>query len=871
MKKKDETVRMVRVSESEDQTQANAGVVEIANTVNVSEEIARTATGSQASGAQTSVTQVGVVPEAAALMEAVPAENTLISPQESNGGQPEEHRPAAKILSKQTQCYGHLLEAQHDKTGKTWDVVLIEAGESKNGILYTEELLQSAVPLFEGARAYAYEFSGKQGQLFDHMPETVRERLPEGATKNLVGDYSNVRFGEFRRDDGAIGKGLLAKFHVTASWLRDTMNNAWDAGRKSLIGFSIDALAKVRDVIVAGGRTIKEALSFERLDEVTIVSYPGAGGIILSVAESIPQRIKENLQMEKLWAYLKENFAKYLEGVQVDETKLTESTDVILGIWEKINKDLKIAEAAKSAMPAASALEQNSKAVEPEKPAMTMEQMQTHVQTLVESVLVKRDQEASESKSRQQAARNLLETKLKESNLPDYEQNEVRELYGDMLLTESEINRVISKKQIKLDAMKNAGAYFPNQVRESSVQVKAEEYDKLGDALEGMLLSGQTVNNVPPFHSLHESYRKITGFYGPPAQMGVRIMNDIAHSTPPMMDLYSTESYREALNNHIGRLRESRVNAQSTRLQENVLQTSMFAELLSDRQYKVMLRAYNNQDFQDWRKIVSQISSVSDFKTQRRVRTGGFADLSTVAELGTYSEFTWPADEEVTYTVGKYGNLAPLSMEAVRNDDLRVLQNIPKMIGNAAARTLYKFVFDFLRNPPTMGYDSTALFHATHGNLGATALSDSALQTRMTAMGDQTELSSGEVIVGLRPKYIVVPNELERTSWEITTATVSQTSSRAETVENWYSRFGLIPIRVQYWSDANDWCLVADPTQWDTIEVAFLDGRQEPEFFIADAPAYGATLTADQITYKVRFIFGGSPLDHRTLDKSVVA
>ena len=803
--------------------------------------------------------------------------NDPASAKEGEAGAVKKDQP--KISSSSSKFYGHLLEAQSDKTGKSWEVVLIEAGESKNGVRYGEELLKSSAHLFEGARAYAYEFTGKQGQLFDHLPQTVRDRLPEGAVKNLVGDYSNARFGDFRRADGTIGSGIIAKFNVTASWLRETLSNAWEAGRRGLIGFSIDALAKVRDLMVDGGRIIKEALSFERLDEVTVVSHPGAGGIVLNVLESVSrelsvsQKVKEDLQMKELWAHMKEHFAQYLDGVKVNEENLSESTEVILGVWRKIESDLKNGKVElekASALAASAQVDAAAKTQEMQKQLeAAAAKVKDEVKSLVEAALTERANKEATDKKAEVAARSLLESKLKESNLPEWEQAEVVEIYGAQRLTEAEINRVIKAKQMKLDAAKNKGAYFPNQVRESAVEISKDQYDKLGDALEGALLGAQApVNGTPPFTRLFEAYREITGYYGEPSDMAARIMNDIAHSTPPLILLDSSRNYRAALDKHVGRLRESRG---TTRLQENALQTSMFAELLSDRQYKVMLKSYNNPAYEDYRKVVSRISSVSDFKTQRRIRMGGFADLSAVAELGTYSEFTWPADEEVTFTPNKYGNLAPLSMESILNDELGQLQQIPRMIGDSAARTLYKFVFDFFRNPPTMPYDSVALFHASHGNLGATALSDAALSARFTAMGDQTELSSGEIITGLRPKYIIVPNELERTAWEVATATVSSNGARTETIENWYTKFGLIPLRVQYWSDANDWVLLADPSIYNTIEIAFLNGRQEPEFFIADAPQYGAMLTADQVTYKVRFIFGGAVLDHRTMDKSVVA
>jgi hypothetical protein len=751
---------------------------------------------------------------------------------------------AAKSTTQESVHFdAHLIETIVPQ-GKKLEVVLIEAGVSKNGINYSEEVLKKSLPLFEGAQAYAYEFKGNIGALFDHLPEVIRRQIPSGAAKNFVGDYTDVRFGEFKKSDGTIGKGVIANFNVAASWLRDLVKNSWEVVRRNL-GFSIDALADVRETVIAGVGKVKDVLNFQKLDEVTVVTSPGAGGILLNIIES-NHMLKETESMEKIWQYLKQNFPRYLEGITIDEAKISESADVILGILGKVQADL---------------------AVKESKAGQTSMITADEVNKLVKNALTAAEAERSQANEKQKAARDLLEKKVKESNLPQPEQLEVIELYGNMNLDEADINRVIARKQIKLDQLAGTGVYYPNQTRESAVIVGREQEDKWSQAMEGMLI-GQKVSDVAPFYSLHESYIKITGRRGNAGQMGAWIMNELAHATPAPISLYLKESYSEVLAEQRQRLRESR---KSLRLQEDALQTTTWAEIFGDNLYKAMLRSYQNQDFSDWRKIVSNIASVPNFMTQRRQRMGGFADLATVAELGTYQEFTWPADEEVTYAVSKYGNLAPLSMESLVNDDLSALRQIPARIGLAASRTLYKFVFDLIRTNPTMDYDSVALFHANHGNLGSTALSDAALDDRIFAMADQTELTSGEVLMNIRPKYILVPNELERTAWEVVNATVSSTGGRTETVENWFSTFGLIPIRVPYWSDATDWALIADPTQWDTIEIAFLNGRQEPEIFIQDAPTIGSVFTADKITYKVRFVFGGDVLDHRAFDKSVVS
>jgi len=56
-----------------------------------------------------------------------------------------------------------------------------------------------------------------------------------------------------------------------------------------------------------------------------------------------------------------------------------------------------------------------------------------------------------------------------------------------------------------------------------------------------------------------------------------------------------------------------------------------------------------------------------------------------------------------------------------------------------------------------------------------------------------------------------------------------------------------------------------------TIEIGFLNGREEPELFVQDEPTNGSMFSNDKITYKVRHIYGGAVLDYRGLQGNVVA
>ena len=76
------------------------------------------------------------------------------------------------------------------------------------------------------------------------------------------------------------------------------------------------------------------------------------------------------------------------------------------------------------------------------------------------------------------------------------------------------------------------------------------------------------------------------------------------------------------------------------------------------------------------------------------------------------------------------------------------------------------------------------------------------------------------------------------------------------------------PIVVDYWTTANRYFLVADTNLVPTIEVGFLDGKEEPELFSL-AENTGSAFSADKVVWKIRHVYGAGILDHRGLYSSI--
>lgn len=309
----------------------------------------------------------------------------------------------------------------------------------------------------------------------------------------------------------------------------------------------------------------------------------------------------------------------------------------------------------------------------------------------------------------------------------------------------------------------------------------------------------------------------------------------------------------------LSRLRES----VGMNLREAVMDSTTFAQVLGDAITRRMLADYNAQSqFDVWR-LFANVVPVTDFRTQHRTRWGGFGDLPAVAEGADYQDGAVPDDEEATYKAGKVGRLATVTMEMIRNDDVGLIRQIPTKLSRAAKRTLSKFVLDFLRANAAI-YDGKALFHADHGNLGAAALAAGSWAAARLALMAQTEAGSGERL-GIPPKYLAVPANLEETAFDLfkqrgTSNDLSFIQTQAPTI-----------VPIWYWTDANDWVAAADKTDIPSIEIGFLDGREEPELFVQDSPTVGSLFASDKITYKIRHIYGGAVTDYRGLYKAVVA
>ena len=283
--------------------------------------------------------------------------------------------------------------------------------------------------------------------------------------------------------------------------------------------------------------------------------------------------------------------------------------------------------------------------------------------------------------------------------------------------------------------------------------------------------------------------------------------------------------------------------------------TGDFGNILSDVARRQMLRGYEEAEetFQRW----TARGSLPDFREMGRVDLTTFPSLRKVREGAEY-KYASVGDRQEKIALATYGELLSITRQAIINDDLSAFTRIPRMMGRAAIRTVGDLVYAILGSNPKMG-DGKALFHAEHNNLlSAAALSIARYDEAKTKMARQKE---GDSVLNIRPAFHIVPVSMESTARALLAAEFDPAMAEAR-VPNPVRNLAevIADARLDEQSTTTSY-LAASPTQYDTIEGAYLDGNDQP--YMEQQQGF----TVDGAVFKVRMDAGVAPLSYRTLLK----
>jgi hypothetical protein len=300
--------------------------------------------------------------------------------------------------------------------------------------------------------------------------------------------------------------------------------------------------------------------------------------------------------------------------------------------------------------------------------------------------------------------------------------------------------------------------------------------------------------------------------------------------------------------------------------------SSTMAEVCRNVLNKVMMNqwtALGEAGYRWWERIVHE----EDFPTLQDISwvcTDGFGDLSTVTEGSAFAEISWDDDRETASFIKK-GGFVGLTLEMIDKDDIGAWKAVPRGLAVAGIRTLSAAVSAIFTDNSGTGpslNDSNYLFDATnHSNLITHFLDADNWDIAVQSMFEQSEAGSSKTLA-LRPKYLLVPIELEKRGRQVLGSNVEPVSGvmyenvRKTAMDN--------VITVPEWTDEDNWAAVADPVIAPGIGIGYRFGRV-PELFTVTDPRMGLMFTNDVLPIKVRFFYAVGVINYRALLKSNVA
>jgi signal peptide peptidase SppA len=278
---------------------------------------------------------------------------------------------------------------------------------------------------------------------------------------------------------------------------------------------------------------------------------------------------------------------------------------------------------------------------------------------------------------------------------------------------------------------------------------------------------------------------------------------------------------------------------------------SDFGHVLATIASKSVLRGYDEAPEQFH--LFTRAGTLTDFRPAGRVGLDAIGALDEVGEGAEY-KFGKLGDHGATIMLATYGKLFTISRQAVINDDLDAFTRIPALMGAAAKRTVGNLVYPILTNNNYKGPDGKVLFSVANSNRPA-AYGDPTIETvaaGIDAMSQQEAPGSTKdepIYVNAEPRFIVAGGQ-NKSAVRSLLASKEQDDNSANPV--YQAVEPIFDARM-----GQSWSLLADPNQFDTIEVAYLDGMDTPRI------EQQSGWSVDGIEMKVAMDAGVSPLSHR--------
>lgn len=757
-----------------------------------------------------------------------------------------------------------LLEGPQDPEGRVWSVVLIEGGFNRSRQrYYTQEAMQSIANLASNNQLHCYA---------NHMSDAKAKEHPAGDVNDVVGWYTDVTYQS--ETDRVVGKlNMLMGEASPYPHLPVAMKEAYDRGNANLYELSIRGAAESKIGHVQGEKT-QIVKGLKVLASTDLVTRGGAGGAIQTILESDKE------------AEMPEELLQKLDSMSIGEVK-----DLIA---KSVHKDY-IGEGNEGDGGGDPDPVSESVVTEPSAPTSDAGLTQEAVSQMIEAAVSER------VKSNEGVS--LRNEQVRQSGLPLAMVDRLITRVGTGELdTEDKVQEAIVSESAFLNQINPSGFNNPI-VLDPNYDAKStkEGWDKYRNQFTGMM-KGEKVGDEEPFTSLREAYFHYRQMVGRPmnptnnrgyAFAMIKEMEKVSYDP-----VYETDPSLSAALNNDAALQESIASGYGGASAPAGYRAPTWVNLFGTSMYRVFMDVYADvlkRKYMDYRMILSHSNETPTFNRYDWIRQGLYENVRIVREGAEYTALTDPGEEQVNTNLVKYGGTVGITMEAVADDSLNAIRTIPRNLAIAIHVDRYRQVFDlFTVNSgagPAMDYNAPGqnapnnLFHANHSNLSAAAFSAANLQASRLAMMEQTALSSARTLLHMQPKFVLVPLELLTLAEKaynseydlgagagavIPAAANAGTGAGGFTNDPNPLKGRIQPISVPYWTDADNWYLVADPMEAATIGEAYFPGHREPMLLTQDNPTVGDVFDRDVTTVKVRDIRDYVVMDHRSFRGHIV-
>jgi hypothetical protein len=290
--------------------------------------------------------------------------------------------------------------------------------------------------------------------------------------------------------------------------------------------------------------------------------------------------------------------------------------------------------------------------------------------------------------------------------------------------------------------------------------------------------------------------------------------------------------------------------------------TSDFPLLFSNLAGKTLDAAYEEEPH-TWRPLARQ-KNLADFKQSSDLILAGALVPELLLEGGEYKAGTL-VEGQHTWRLATYAKKITLTRQAIINDDLSAMEEVPEMLGRGFRRLESNIIWALISGNAVTSVDSLSLFNTAHNNSSAQTINTAGLNAAKKAMRKQTDLAGNTI--NLTPSYMMVPTDLEATALQFLFPNGFMANTRTGengpvTVQS--AGIELI-VEPRLDGSATTWYLAASPGSVQGIVYGYLAGEEGPTVTTNEKR------DPDGVEMLARFDFGAAVKDYRGFFRAAAA